>query len=140
MISYHAPQKIESALGDFSIQIRMSYSPEADIFSLSETTDQKPFELILNSEHIQGFESSDFEPGLYRLDDVQGLREGMNELSFTTPPAGGLLRPQAAQCRIFKGHEVLFEKTFWIDQGESLSKSFRLEINSQERVHDHEHT
>ncbi|AFM26949.1 hypothetical protein [Desulfomonile tiedjei] len=120
-----------AAAGHFTLEIVATTKLEPDPFALLAHPDDKPMSLIvkINGEQVLAKDDNQAQGTPLRLEDVQGLTEGQNELYVeANPPLESAGRAHAYRVTIKRDGETIAEETLWSEPGLRLATSLSLNI------------
>jgi hypothetical protein len=125
-----------AAAGHFTLEFVSTTELEPDPFAVRAFPDEKPTSLILkvNGEQVLA-KNGNLEPGTpLRLENVQGLTEGQNELYLeANPPLESAGRAHAYRITIKRDGGTIAEETLWSEPGLRLATSLSLNIPPADR-------
>ena len=124
----------------YLVEVTTSFTAEADPFALRTDTSEEAPALLLRLGDTELLRLSD---GVVagqprRLEAVQGLTRGSNELFVKATPPTALEGRQFVQLRVLQGGQSLAETVLWSEGGAAVAGSLRFVLEEDEED-GHEH-
>lgn len=135
--------RAEAAEKSYALEITPTFAVEPDPFALqTEGGDLPPALLVRLGEKEILRETETLAAGLpIRVDPLEGLVVGINEIWFTaSPPLTASGQSQAIRLRVFEENQAIASQTFWSEPGGTVAGTLRFTIEEEaekEGGHDH---
>lgn len=140
--SYQAPRSVqavapEAAAARYDLELTLTFDARPDPFALSDD-EAAPVSLRLNGEALDSALDGVGPGEPWRLEGMQGVVQGVNELLVTANPPVGDARSNGVRARVTAHGQDVADETFWSRGGERIIGALRFTVGGQDGDgHDH---
>lgn len=132
---------METAQGVYSLVVTTTFAAQPDPFALTAGGEAPAALQIRMGSRVLLHKTKDILPGRpMRVTIDEGLVNGTNELFIEASPAlDSADRAQAVRLQLMQGELTVAQDTFWAGPGETISQTFRFDIEERHKDTEHAH-